>query len=176
MIYTVECSFTDSSAEGEWNAFYSDEKLPALIAVKGFLTSQRFKLCSGAPSAPAYLAIHTIADGGVLESADYRHNGGGNFAKWQPMITNWNRNIYEGIDLFANVTSEQRLLISNESEEALKALGFEVLYLRAIGLDRSPIERWVAISDHLPVPAHHLKADGVYVYAPMGNQLKSNSV
>ncbi|WP_414041515.1 hypothetical protein ACJU26_05490 [Acidithiobacillus sp. M4-SHS-6] len=176
MIYTVECSFTDSSAEREWNAFYSDEKLPALISVKGFLTSQRFQLSSGAPSAPTYLAIHTIANGGVLESADYRQNGGGNFAKWQPMITNWHRSIYEGIDLFTNVTTEQRLLISNESDEALKALGFQVLHLWATGLDRTPMERWMAISDQLSVPAHHLKADGVCVYTPMGNQLKSNSV
>ena len=64
MIYTVECSFTDPSAEDEWNAFYSNEKLPALISVRGFLTSQRFKLSEGILSAPTYLAIHTIANEG----------------------------------------------------------------------------------------------------------------
>lgn len=47
MIYTVECSFTDPTAEDGWNVFYSDEKLPALISVRGFLTSQRFKLSEG---------------------------------------------------------------------------------------------------------------------------------
>ena len=175
MIYTVECSFTDPSAEDEWNAFYSNEKLPALISVRGFLISQRFKLSDGIPSAPTYLAIHTIANEGVLESADYHQNGGGNFAKWQPMITDWHRNIYGGIDLFANVTNEQRLLISNESGDALRALGFQVLHLWATGLDRTPMERWVAISGNLPDPAHHLKADGVCIYVPMGSQLQSDS-
>ncbi|MDD2750261.1 hypothetical protein [Acidithiobacillus thiooxidans] len=75
MIYTVECSFTDPSAEDEWNIFYSDEKLPALISVRGFLTSQRFKLSEGMNSVPTYLAIHAIANERVIESADYRQNG-----------------------------------------------------------------------------------------------------
>lgn len=43
MIYTVECSFADLDSEAEWNDFYSFEKLPALISVTGFHTSQRFK-------------------------------------------------------------------------------------------------------------------------------------
>ena len=175
MIYTVECSFTDSAAENEWNAFYSDEKLPALISVSGFLTSQRFKLSGGIPSTPTYLAIHTIANEGVLESADYHQNGGGNFAKWQPMITNWHRNIYGGVERFPDVTNDQRLLISNESGDALRALGFQVLRLWATGLDRTPMERWVAISSSLPDPAHRLKADGVCIYVPMGSQLQSDS-
>jgi hypothetical protein len=175
MIYTVECSFTDPAAEDGWNAFYSDEKLPALISVRGFLTSQRFKLSEGILSAPTYLAVHTIANEGVLESMDYRHNGGGNFAKWQPMITDWHRNIYRGVDLFANVTNDQRLLISNESGDLLRAFGFQVQHLWAIGLDRTPMERWVAISGNLPDSAHHLKADGVCIYVPMGRQLQSDS-
>ena len=174
MIYTVECSFTDPSAEDEWNAFYSDEKLPALISVSGFLTSQRFKLSDGMPSTPTYLAIHTIANEGVIESADYHQNGGGNFAKWQPMITNWHRNIYGGVERFPNVINDQRLLISNESGDALRALGFQVLHLWATGLDRTPMERWVAISGNLPDPAHRLKADGVCIYVPMGSQLQSD--
>ena len=175
MIYTVECSFTDPAAEDGWNVFYSDEKLPALISVRGFLTSQRFKLSEGTRSAPTYLAVHTIANEGVLESMDYRQNGGGNFARWQSMITNWHRNIYGGVDLFPNVTNDQRLLISNESGDALRALGFQVLYLCAIGLDRTPTERWMAISGNLPDSAHYLKADGVCIYVPMGRQLQSDS-
>lgn len=50
MIYTVECSFADPNSEAEWNDFYSLEKLPALISVTGFHTSQRFKsLSDGCP-------------------------------------------------------------------------------------------------------------------------------
>jgi len=176
MIYTVECSFTDPSVEDEWNAFYSDKKLPALISVRGFLTSQRFKLSEGVLSAPTYLAIHTIANKEVLESTDYRQCGGGNFAKWQPMITDWHRNIYGGVDLFTNVSNDQQLLISNESGDVLRALGFQVLHLCATGLDRTPMERWMAISGNLPDSADHLKAEGVCIYVPMGRQLQNDSI
>lgn len=58
MIYTVECSFADANSEAEWNDFYSLEKLPALISVTGFHTSQRFKSLSD--GCPVYLAVHTI--------------------------------------------------------------------------------------------------------------------
>lgn len=175
MIYTVECSFTDPSSEDEWNAFYSDEKLPALISVRGFLTSQRFRLSEGIFSAPTYLAIHTIANERVLESNQYHENGGGNFAKWQAMITDWHRNIYGGIDLFSNVTNDQCLLISDEGGDALRELGLQVRHIHAIGLDRTPIERWIAISGNPSDSAHSLEANGIYAYIPMGRQLQSNS-
>lgn len=34
MIYTVECSYSDSASEEQWNDFYSLHKLPALISVR----------------------------------------------------------------------------------------------------------------------------------------------
>ena len=77
MFYTVECSYNDPESEAEWNAFYSQQKLPALISVAGFTTSQRFRaLTSGCP---VYLAIHTINDAEILSSEDYRLKGGGYF-------------------------------------------------------------------------------------------------
>ena len=79
MIYTVECSFADLDSEAEWNDFYSLEKLPALISVTGFHTSQRFKAITG--GCPVYLAIHTIDGLDVLTGDEYRRKGGGNFAK-----------------------------------------------------------------------------------------------
>ncbi|SMB41076.1 conserved hypothetical protein [Serratia proteamaculans] len=58
MFYTVECSYTDPESENEWNAFYSLGKLPALVSVTGFSTSQRFQAMT--PGCPVYLAIHTV--------------------------------------------------------------------------------------------------------------------
>ena len=58
MIYTVECSFADPASEAEWNDFYSLEKLPALISVQGFHSSQRFKALRR--GCPTYLAVHAI--------------------------------------------------------------------------------------------------------------------
>ena len=69
MIYTVECSFADTAREAEWNDFYSLNKLPALISVDGFHTSQRFKALS--PGCPVYLAIHSIDSLDVLQGDEY---------------------------------------------------------------------------------------------------------
>lgn len=70
MIYTVECNFTNSASEAEWNNFYTLEKLPALISVSGFLTSQRFKALS--TGHPLYLAIHSIENINILHGEEYR--------------------------------------------------------------------------------------------------------
>lgn len=91
MIYTVECSFADPASEAEWNSFYSLQKLPALISVRGFDTSQRFKACG--PGCPTYLALHSIESLEVLLGEDYARKGGGNFARWQRHITHWHRNL-----------------------------------------------------------------------------------
>ena len=47
MLYTVECTYNDPQSEGDWNEFYSLEKLPALVSVTGFSTSQRFRALAG---------------------------------------------------------------------------------------------------------------------------------
>lgn len=98
MIYTVECSFNDPTKEAEWNKFYSNDKLPALISVNGFFTSQRFIALTN--DCPRYLAIHSIDEADVLTSQHYKQAGGSNFAKWQEHITDWHRNIYDMPSVF----------------------------------------------------------------------------
>ncbi|HXP95865.1 MAG TPA: hypothetical protein VN809_04080 [Telmatospirillum sp.] len=83
MIYTVECSYADPGSEAEWNDFYSLDKLPALISVAGFHTSQRFKALGR--GCPVYLAIHTIDGLDVLTGEAYRQKGGGTFARIKRM-------------------------------------------------------------------------------------------
>ncbi len=73
MIYTVECNYAEPASEAEWNAFYSLEKLPALISVSGFSSSQRFKALSD--NCPAYLALHSVDTPAVLQSDEYRQKG-----------------------------------------------------------------------------------------------------
>jgi hypothetical protein len=73
MWYTVECSYNDAESEEEWNAFYSQQKLPALLSVTGFATSQRFRAVSS--GCPVYLAIHTVKDAHTLSSVDYALKG-----------------------------------------------------------------------------------------------------
>ncbi|UWM66193.1 sugar ABC transporter [Enterobacter sp. CP102] len=170
MWYTVECSYNDAESEAEWNAFYSQQKLPALLSVTGFATSQRFRAVS--PGCPVYLAIHTVKDADTLTSDDYASKGGGNFARWQACITDWHRNLYEAEDLAPAISSDERLLLSAKPIDFLATeMGYRGLEMRAAGLDKSPDYRVAYV---LPVEHSALFTDmpGVYLYVPLTPQLQ----
>ncbi len=169
MIYTVECSFADSDSQAEWNDFYSLEKLPALISVSGFRTSQRFEaLTSGCPM---YLALHTIDGLDVLTGDEYRQKGGGNFARWQQHIIDWHRNLYGGLESAPAVGADAYLAMSASGPEPLIRMGLTTSALHAVALEKSPEHRWLATLERAQAPAvEHLPTD-VHVYAPMTAQL-----
>ncbi|CAB3770957.1 hypothetical protein GQ57_22670 [Burkholderia sp. MSh2] len=171
MIYTVECSFADPASEAEWNDFYSLQKLPALISVSGFHTSQRFKAIGG--GCPVYLAVHTIDDLDVLTGDDYRRKGGGNFAKWQQHITDWHRNLYDDIGLAPAVAHDERLALCTDGPDPLVRLGLEPLALQAVALEQHPARRWLAVLPRDRAPRDEPLPDGVHLYAPMTDQLTS---
>ncbi|MFM2480935.1 sugar ABC transporter [Celerinatantimonas sp. YJH-8] len=170
MIYTVECRCNNREAEPEWNDFYSLKKLPALISVTGFLTSQRFIADQG--SEALYLALHSIKTPAVLESEEYRLKGGGHFAKWQSYITHWHRNIYGGINVAPAVSGNEYLLMGTEDQPLVIELGLNVTYLNAEGLDRAPQRRWMTTitESQFPKLPHPLPAH-ICVYRPMTEQL-----
>lgn len=169
MIYTVECSFADPHSEAEWNDFYSLDKLPALISVSGFHTSQRFKALHG--GCPVYLALHSIDGLDVLTGEEYRQKGGGNFARWQEHITDWHRNLYGGVARAPAIGEGEYLALSATGPEPLARLGLTPHAMHAVAMEKVPEHRWLAKMarghaldlDHLP--------DGVHVYAPMTAQL-----
>ncbi len=170
MIYTVECSFADPSSEAEWNDFYSLEKLPALISVAGFHTSQRFKALSR--GCPVYLAVHTIDSLDVLNAEEYRQKGGGNFARWQRHITDWHRNLYADIDLAPAVLADELLALCASGPEPLVQMGLTPLAMRAVALEKFPERRWLA-----RLPRRNAQfvepPEGVHLYTPMTDQLTS---
>jgi len=171
VLYTVECSFVDPKFESEWNDFYTLDKLPKLISVPGFFTSQRFR--TNEPTQPTYLAIHTVANAAVLESAVYREKGGGNFARWQTMITDWYRNIYSGIDVAPSIGMTERLLVSNTGPDGIESLGAKPAEIVAVGMQQTPARRWMATSGvSTAAIAGRVPAD-VIIYEPMGLQLQS---
>ncbi|MFF8691582.1 hypothetical protein ACF08W_05185 [Streptomyces sp. NPDC015144] len=171
MIYTVECSFMEPTREGEWNDFYSDLKLPALISVTGFRTSQRFKAISA--GCPVYLAVHTIDGHEVLDGDEYREKGGGNFARWQPDITDWHRNLYDGIDRAPDVVAGEYLVLSQTGQEALTRLGLVPHALHAVAMEKNPKMRWLATAESAEFPPPSQFPDGVHIYAPMTPQLNA---
>ncbi|ARP82071.1 sugar ABC transporter [Bordetella genomosp. 8] len=167
MIYTVECSFADPATEAEWNDFYSLEKLPALISVSGFHTSQRFKALSS--GCPTYFAIHTIDSLDILQGDEYRQKGGGNFARWQQHITDWHRNLYEGLDRAPAIGDGEYLLASSVGPEPLVEMGLVPLPMQAVALEKFPEHRWLAKARSID-PSEGLP-EGVYLYEAMTAQL-----
>lgn len=171
MIYTVECSFADPASEAEWNDFYSLEKLPALISVSGFHTSQRFKALS--LGCPVYLAMHSIDGLSVLEGDEYRQKGGGNFARWQHHITDWHRNLYGGLERAPAIGEGDHLIVSAVGPEPLIEMGLKPDLMRAVALEKFPENRWLAKLDSaIGLSVETLPKD-VYLYAPMTPQLTS---
>ena len=170
MIYTVECSFVEPSREDEWNEFYSDRKLAALISVTGFHTSQRFKAISG--GCPVYLAVHTIDGVEVLGGDEYRVKGGGNFARWQPDITDWHRTLYDGLDRAPDIVSGEVLVLSSTGPGALEQLGLEPRVMNAVALENTPAQRWLSTAATKNFPLLTELPQGVYAYKPITVQLQ----
>lgn len=169
MIYTVECSFADPGSEAEWNDFYSLSKLPALISVDGFHTSQRFKALS--QGCPVYLALHSIEGLEVLTGEEYRKKGGGNFSRWQQHITDWHRNLYAGLEHAPAVDPDECLAISGIGPEPLIRMGLTPYALRAVGLEKFPESRWLARMVRQSVDDLESLPPGVHIYTPMTAQL-----
>lgn len=171
MIYTVECSFADPDSEAEWNDFYSLEKLPALISVTGFHTSQRFR--STSDGCPVYLAIHTIDGIDVLTGDEYRQKGGGNFARWQQHITDWHRNLYSDIGPAPAVNTDELLVLGASGPDPLIQMGLTPLAMQAVALERFPERRWLAVLPRRSAQLVENMPEGLHLYAPMTEQLTS---
>ncbi len=171
MIYTVECSFADPASEAEWNDFYSLDKLPDLISVSGFHTSQRFKALSR--GCPVYLALHSIDGHDILAGDEYRQKGGGNFARWQQHITDWHRNLYDGIERAPAIGDGEYLASSVQGPEPLIRLGLTPYAMHAVAMEKFPEFRWLAKIERGDAPNIGHLPEGMHVYAPMTEQLTS---
>jgi len=171
MIYAVECNFADPASEAEWNHFYSLQKLPALISVRGFHTSQRFRACG--PGCPAYLALHTIDGLEVLLGEEYARKGGGNFARWQRHITQWRRTLYDSPARAPAIESGGYLLVSHAGPGPLTAMGITSQALHAVALDRMPARLWLASVAQAGAPGVDTLPEGVHAYVPLTGQLNS---
>jgi len=171
MIYTVECSFSDPACEAEWNDFYSLDKLPALISVSGFHTSQRFKALTR--GCPIYLALHSIDGLDILTGEEYRLKGGGNFARWQQHITDWHRNLYGGIERAPAIGEGEYLALTATGPERLIQLGLSPHAMQAVAMEKFPEHRWLAKVERDNMPDVDHLPEGVHVYAPMTAQLTS---
>lgn len=145
MIYTVECAFSDPARENTWNAYYDAEKLEALLSVPGFRASQRFRAIMDTPA--PYLAVHSIRDATVLDQQVYGKVGGGAFGGWDDLVTNWDRNLFTGMEAAPEVSAEEYLVMLDDPATTNKTSGVDFTWLEIAGLDRTTPRRGIAIVD-----------------------------
>jgi len=147
MIYMVECAFTEPAREDAWNAFYDNEKLATLLSLPGFRASQHFRAIRD--TAAPYLAIHSIRDAAVLEQTVYRDAGGGTFSGWDDLVTNWDRNLFHGMEVADEVSAGQCLVMLDDPGAAHRAPDVTFAWLEIAGLDRTTQQRGLAIVDRM---------------------------
>ena len=172
--YFVECSYNDPDTEVEWNAYYNFQKIPALLSVDGFMTSQRFRAVS--KGCPDYLALHTLRDAEVLKSNNYRNQGGGNFSTWQGAITQWRRSLYTAKTPAKAILNNELLLLSHQplSELGIE-LGFEGVQMFALGGDIA-FSQGVKYRLLAEVALQFRELPGVFIYEPLIPQYQSKPV
>ncbi len=169
MIYTVECAFADPARENAWNAFYDTEKLATLLSIPGFRASQRFRAIMDTPA--PYLAIHSIRDAAVLDQTVYRDVGGGTFSGWDDLVTNWDRNLFTGMEAADEVSAKQCLVMLDDPAAAHTAPGADFAWLDIAGLDRTTKRRGLAIVNREAGESlARNKADILRVFAPITNR------
>jgi len=176
MIYIVECAFTDPARENAWNDYYSGEKLEALLALPGFRASQRFRAIT--EIAAPYLAVHSIRDAAVLDQAIYRDVGGGTFSGWDDLVTNWDRNLFSGMEAAPEVDNNECLVMLDDPEAAQAVPGIDFAWLDIAGLDRTTQRRGLAIIGRATGEGlARDKADILRVFAPItGRQVSPHGI
>lgn len=148
MIYITENAFADPSRLQDWHAHYR-RNIANLQTVPGFLASQRFE--SLVETVSNFCAVHDIASAGMFESEIYKARGGRQSnGDWQPLMTNWHRNLYDWTGETPEVSEGSHLLLVDEKREIAEreiALprNADIRWLTLAGLDRTRPHRGLAV-------------------------------
>ena len=138
MIFTSESGLLDASRIEEWDEWYRFH-LAAMAAVPGIASAQRFRALDEGP--PPSLAMYTVASPAVFDSEIYlRTRGMGPFVSLVDERLH-RRNLFDGLDAAPNVPVTATLLVADRSSPE----GGDLIWLRAVGLDRSTAFRGLAV-------------------------------
>lgn len=170
MLYMVDVDFAQAALQAEWDAWYM-QHIEVLLAVPGVRTAQRFKCLTQCPS--PYLTIYSVDSAQVFESGGYRTRGGrGSTGKWQPLMTNWHRNLFDGVAIAPAVSEEMHLLVTESQPNEIAGCGCDFSWLENAGLDRTVPRRGIAVVSAANAGGITEKARGrVRAYWPLTPQL-----
>jgi hypothetical protein len=163
MIFTSESGLTDPHRLREWDEWYLGH-LAAMAAVPGISSAQRFRALG--EGVPPSLAMYTVASAAVFDSEAYRRTRGmGPFVAVVDERLH-RRNLFDGLDIAPQVAAGDILLVADRAEAEAGAPG--LVWLRAVGLDKSMAYRGLAVSRALRNARDMAgRIGGAALYAPM---------
>ena len=107
----------------------------------------------------------------MLEQTVYRDAGGGTFSGWDDLVTNWDRNLFTGMEAADEVSAKQCLVMLDDPAAAHTAPGADFAWLDIAGLDRTTKRRGFAIvSRGAGESLVRNKAEFLRVFAPTTNR------
>lgn len=143
MLYMVEMDFATPGREAEWNEWYAHH-IEMLLSMPGIHAAQRLR-AEGAARSP-YIAIYEVDGPEVFESGPYRANAGrGSTGEWRELMFDWHRNVFDGMRGLPAVPAGSALLVVDRVSDSEPPLPPTVKPLRPVGLDRTVVERGLAV-------------------------------
>jgi len=169
MVYMVEMALLDTERRAEWEAWYIAHQ-KKLLSIPGIHASQRFEALHKTDS--PFVALHEVDSPDIFAGAPYRAQAGPtNTGEWQAKMSNWHRNVFDGLAQTPDVSTDSRLLVVEAHGGAALPGGVKVTWMTAVGLDRSVPRRGLAVVE--AAAAHRfVGTPGVRVMKPLGPRLR----
>lgn len=165
MIYMVEMDLIERDRRVEWDHWYLTHT-KMLLTFPGFHATQRFE-CLHEAEAP-FVAIHQVDGPEFFQSEPYRDQAGPTgTGEWRTKMTNWNRDLFDGMDATPDVPLPGALIVVEEGADAGVPDGLRVTWLNSVGLDRSVEQRGFAVADDLETARPAVGATGIRVLKPL---------
>jgi hypothetical protein len=174
MIYMVEMGFSAHGLREKWDEWYLSH-MKMLITIPGIRATQRFEALHD--HVQPYVAMHEVTGPDVFTSDAYKAKAGpASTGEWRTLHTNWVRNVFDGIENTPDVGMNAFLILAEAGAEG--ALPADVVghTLRAVGLDRNPAHRMLAVSDQPSVAVRLMDHKGIRVLKPLTPRLVAGQV
>jgi len=169
MIYMVEMGFSAPGLREKWDEWYLSH-MKMLITIPGIRATQRFETLHDHPQ--PFVALHEVDGPDVFESAAYRAKAGpASTGEWRALHTNWQRNVLAGLENTPDVPMNAFLLIAEDGAEGGMPPGVTVHRVEAVGLDRSVVRRFIAVTDQPSVADRTIGKPGIRVLKPLTPRL-----
>ena len=165
MLYIVEMELPDRSRLADWHAWYNAH-IGKLLTVDGYDGGQRFEAVG--PAESPFLAIHDVSGPELFTSIGYTSVGGpAGTGEWRTIMSNWHRNVYDGMATMPAVGDGQMLALATDPAGVPTAYAGQVQWVESVGLDGSIPRRGVLILEAGDDGAALKGADGVTLYKPI---------